>query len=300
MGYEDLRIRDLSRVSEQWTPPISALGGPPAHELYADLVVHAGLQLMRDVRSRPWVILRDGAQRRAFPAPSAELRSALDRFRMRRNLRPVPENDIEEFVRIVEARTSDPDVAIPTLRSPVIEQTMMPVRPTPAPMPSERTPAFQDPPALPTQPALSSLDGPERPAHDLSDPPVPLLPQVDLAAVAPALTVSGEPLNSSVSGARGPTVGQDPTLARYVRVFRELVRERDWMGTTQELSKLTRDDPFSMYDSLLRFRSELAENNVLVTNVEVGGVFQWLAVDRTRVGNVPTESPRTIPRLFAR
>lgn len=116
MFTHEVRIRDISRnPSNEWTPPIGAMGGPPAHELYRDLVLYAGLRLLRDGEGRPWVAMQDGERRRTFQVPSSELRGALDRFRMRRNLRPIPESDLEDFTRIVEARISDPDIRIPIL-----------------------------------------------------------------------------------------------------------------------------------------------------------------------------------------
>ena len=121
---DEVRILDLSGGPRaEWQPPIGALGGPPAHELYHDLVVHAGLRLLRDDDGDPWIEIQDGERRRAFRVPSLEMRAALDRFRMRRNLRPVPDNDIQDFVRVVEARILDPDAAIPASPPTVSEGT---------------------------------------------------------------------------------------------------------------------------------------------------------------------------------
>lgn len=283
MGFDDLKIRDLSRLSGEWTPPIGVMGGPPAHELYADLVVHAGLQLFRDVKSRPWVVLRDGAQRRAFLAPSPELRGALDRFRMRRNLRPVPENDIQEFVRVVEARISDPDVKIPLLKAPVLERGPVPEREPPSVPPDGH--------ALPRwkeledriDEALRDLDELDR--HPAGSRELPLTSAKldggendDIALTAPRA-----PRDLSVSGARKLPESEEGNLARYVRVLGQLVHDGSWMGTTQELAKLTKDDPMTMFDALLRYRSELADHNILIANIEVEGGYRWLAVNRATI-----------------
>ncbi len=91
-----------------------------------------------------------------------------------------------------------------------------------------------------------------------------------------------EPLDLSVSGGRAlPVAGE--ALPRYVRVFQELIRDGGWMGTTRELAERTGDDPFTLFDSLIRYRAELAGQGILVANVEVGDGFRWLAVDRSRI-----------------
>jgi hypothetical protein len=284
VGYEDLKIRDVSRLTGQWTPPIGAMGGPPAHELYKDLVLYAGLQLFRDSQSHPWVVLLDGAQRRAFPVPSIELRSAIDRFRMRRNVRPVPESDIEEFVRIVEARISDPDVDIPVLKSPVAERSSVPERDPPTPSPTSREP----PPRWKElndqiDSALRDIDALDQGRSNHSDPPPGTpLPESSAAEERPLISPEIE-VDSAISGGRRLPPTQGSTITRYVRVLRELVHDGAWMGSTRELSALTRDDPLSLFDSLLRYRSQLAENDILIANVEVGGNYQWLAVDRSKI-----------------
>ena len=76
-------------------------------------------------------------------------------------------------------------------------------------------------------------------------------------------------------------------LQRYVRVLRRLVRDGDWMGTTRDLSEEVRDDPFTLYNSLLRYRSEIAENDILIANVEDSRGMCWLAVDRSKVRGTP-------------
>ena len=102
-------------------------------------------------------------------------------------------------------------------------------------------------------------------------------PRIPLPAIG-----AGSAVDPSVSGARAlpaPEVG----LPRYVKVFRELIQSGSWMGTTRMLSDLTGDDPFQVFESLLRFRSELATSGILLANIELDEGFRWLAVDRTKV-----------------
>jgi hypothetical protein len=288
VGFDDLKIRDLSRGTGAWTPPISAMGGPPAHQLYSDLVVFAGLQLYRDGRSRPWIVLRDGAQRHAFLAPSNELRSALDRFRMRRNLRPLTETTIDEFVRIVEARISDPDVAIPLLRSPISEPV------TEAPAAAEVSPPEPKPASRfreldqDIDSAIRDLELLEHRGGRADGPSDRAEGELPTDEDAPVLR-EPSPIDPTISGARALPAVQNPELERYVRVFGRLVQNGGWLGTTQDLSRLTREDPIKLYDSLLRLRSGLAERNILVANVEVEGTYRWLAVDRSRLREPATE-----------
>ncbi len=283
VGFDDVRIREVSRINGQWTPPIGAMGGPPAHELYRDLVVYADLQLFRDARSRAWVVLRDGAQRHAFPVPSAELRSALDRFRMRRNLRPVPETDIEEFARIVEARISDPDVEIPTLQAPVTEPAPPPAAESAGIEPEENGSVSTDRLRREVESMLQALEGEGSVLEATGAAPAPESAPRRPRPRIPLPTIGGGPtIDPTVSGARSlppPEVG----LPRYVRVFRELIQSGSWMGTTRTLSDLTGDDPFQVFESLLRFRSELATSGILLANIELDDGFRWLAVDRTKV-----------------
>jgi len=309
VGYGDVKIRDLSRRFTEWTPPIGALGGPPAHALYTDLVQYAGLQLFRDSRGRPWVVLRDGAERRAFLVPSPELRSALDRFRMHRNLAPVPESHITDFVRVVQARVSDPDVAIPILRSPVVEPVSLPEwRPIAPPASSEPVGAPDEPEGRPVMPPpVADFEAPESPPSiDPSEPPEPpppvLEPSFPLGPVPPVSMppsppeprlptsepvipppeVPGSPIDLSVSGARRFPSTENAGLARYVSVLQTLVQDGGWLGTTEELSNLMQDEPLAMFDSIHRYRSELERRNILITSVEVEDGFRWLAVDRAR------------------
>jgi len=91
MEADEVRIRELiEHQTGEWVPPISALGGPPAHVLYHELVLHAGLKLYRDAEGQALVVFLDGEGRRSFRCPSPELMGALDRFRMRRGFVPPP------------------------------------------------------------------------------------------------------------------------------------------------------------------------------------------------------------------
>jgi hypothetical protein len=244
-AYETgIKIRDVAMppVSD-WTPPIGAMGGPPAHELYRDLVLHAGLKLYRGPSREPWVVLKDGERRRGFVVPSPELRGALDRFRMRRNLRPVAERDIDDFVRIVEARVSDPDVALPRLEEEV-----------------GGVPSFAATHLLPGE----ETEGPwtEEPLAETREVAFPV---------------------AAISGGRAEPEDPTVTIPRYVRVLRELVRNGEWMGTTAELSQRVGDDPERVFGTLIEHRIRFAEGGVVVAPVEVEEGWRWLAVDRTRV-----------------
>ncbi|HTW39348.1 MAG TPA: hypothetical protein VMF04_00575 [Thermoplasmata archaeon] len=275
MTNEDIGILDLSRIGRsEWTPPIGALGGPPAHELYHDLVVHAGLRLMRDEAGRPVVELQDGEHRRTFVVPSVDLRAALDRFRMRRNLRPVPESDIDEFARVIGARVSDPDVDIPLFR------------PAPAAVRDEALPGPLTPPTW----AVDELDhlmqevdaiqgrAPEPPADD-PEPPGPR----EFGSHPTLHTRLPHRWHTGVSGARSTEEVTDPRLPRYVRVLRELVQEGAWIGTLTEISRRTGDDTEEVFATLLRFHTDLVGNDLVVAPVEVEEGWRWVVVDRTRV-----------------
>ncbi len=306
MGVEEIRIREVSRYADdEWIPPIDAMGGPPAHVLYHDLVRFAGLRLFCDAKSRPWAALQDGAHRRAFPVPSPELRGAIDRFRMRRNLRPVPEDDIAQFVRIVVARVFDPDVDTPRLGSPMCER--MPSGGAAQPrmtLPSGATPPWNEGAVASSRvPAPASRwaelgrevetlidDLGESPAAGAPVPPTaPLAPRPArrlAAAPPPEPEPVDPPAEFSRSGGRAVESADEEGSPRYVRVITGLVRDGAWMGTTRELSELTGDDPITVFDSLIRYRTELASHDLLVANVRVEDGYRWLAVDRSRVHSV--------------
>lgn len=277
MTNDDVEIFDLSRTPKgEWTPPIGAMGGPPAHELYRDLVTHAGLKLLRDDSGAPWVEIQDGEHRRAFPVPSLDLRAALDRFRMRRNLRPVPEEDIDEFARVVEARVSDPDVEIPP-RPP-------PDAPGGGLGPGTGVPS----PAVPNW-AVDELDDL---LHEVdavqgrAPNPVPEGPTVPgPREFSPHPTLRSRiprRWHTGVSGGRQWPVPPDPRLPRYVRALRELVRNGAWTGSLSEISRRTGDDTEQVFATLLQFHTDLVGNDLLVAPVEVEDGWQWVVVDRTR------------------
>lgn len=414
MFTNEVRIRDISRnSSNEWTPPIGAMGGPPAHELYRDLVLYAGLRLLRDNEGHPWVAMQDGERRRTFRVPSAELRGALDRFRMRRNLRPVPETDLEDFTRIIEARISDPDIRIPSLldsalpridpndgsfhsaapmtpgraaapiREEVPDDLDRPAEPGPigsvrAPPPSPPSLVARSPPELVVQPRsdpplpLEDPDLPEPEDEPESDPvasttvrsgpswvmhaarspvrtnpepepgrwPVPPPPvtapapwreerappkgaeeprapspalerEVDallealedpserrpriprLLAPAPPWSEGQEspapPVRAprvapeSISGGRLEVPDPMGSLPTYIRVLKHLVSHGGWLGTTTELARLTGEDPETVFASLLQYRPNLNQNNIVVATVEVEDGWRWLAVDRSQL-----------------
>ncbi len=283
MPNEELSILDLAKAGRgEWVPPIGAMGGPPAHELYRDLVTHAHLRLVRDADGSPWVELQDGERRRAFPVPSPELRAALDRFRMRRNLRPVPEGDIEEFARVAEARASDPDVELPTADQPL-------------------TPGAEAPPVA----AGTGAPGPDRPAPSWAMTELDhLMHEVDAiqgrAASIPEESdgdAAGAPYlpphvfhrrlpqrwHTGVSSARVVRSGTDPRLPRYVRALRELVQDGTWLGPLTEISRRTGDDTNEVFSSLLRFHIDLVGNDLVVAPVEVEDGWQWVVIDRGRL-----------------
>ncbi len=283
MTNEQIEILDLSKVARaEWVPPIGAMGGPPAHELYRDLVAHAGLRLYRGDNGSPWVELQDGEHRRLFRVPSTELRAALDRFRMRRNLRPVPEGDIDEFARVVEARILDPDVVIPI-----------------GPPPSEARPTGppnrrDGPPKAPNGWAVDELDDlmhevdaiqgraptdpdPTRPRSPLPSPPAPIHRRVP------------QPWQTATSSARAPRPGADPRLPRYLRALRDLVQDGTWIGNLSEIARRTGEDTSEVFCALLQFHSDLVGHGLVVAPVEVEDGWQWVVVDRARVRPGPSD-----------
>jgi hypothetical protein len=289
---DEVHIRDVSRfATNEWMPPIGAMGGPPAHELYRDLVLHAGLHLLKDDEGRPWVELLDGEHRRAFRVPSGELRWALDRFRMRRNLRPVPDHDIDDFARIVDARISDPDVEIPPVgdipseESTVAEHEVAPelslanseamMKEIEAEVGStlQRTEPETERPSLLAPPLEGGLSWKDAPS-------VPFVPE----------TRSVEPMDLSISGGHLESPAPANGAPHYIQVLKDLVRNGGWLGTTSELSRLMGDDPERVFASLLQYRSNLAENDILVATVEVEDGWRWLAVARSQLRSLRGET----------
>jgi hypothetical protein len=285
---DEVKIRDLSRPnSNEWTPPIGAMGGPPAHELYRDLVAHGGLRLMRDRDGNPWVEMQDGERRRSFRVPGMALRGALDRFRMRRNLRPAPESDLEDFARVVAARVSDPDVRLPFYD--LVARERAPPAPEPGGDPAPELDST-DPDVSTGSPleeelarVLQEVDevrgGPEVSAP-VSAPEAPWkeTPEDGETAVASMVAV-----DSSISGGVRTPIGPEDPLPRYLRVLRGLAAGGGWLGTLGELGRLTREDPDAVFGSLLKFHSQLTQNHLVVAPVEVEDGWRWLVVDRTRL-----------------
>jgi hypothetical protein len=280
---EELAIFDLSKDGRgEWVPPIGAMGGPPSHELYRDLVTHARLRLMRDADGAPWVELQDGEHRRAFPVPSDELRAALDRFRMRRNLRPVPAADIEEFARVVEARVSDPDIELPA-----------------GPDDGRELPGGT--PLEPVSPpesnwAVDELDHLMREVDQIQG----RASAVEAEPPRPAAATFGHPAafhrrlpqrwHMGVSSARAARPGTDPRLPRYIRALRELLQDGSWIGTLSEIGRRTGDDTNEVFSALLQFHTDLVGNDLVVAPVEVEEGWQWVVVDRSRLRGPPGAS----------
>ena len=300
MTTEELGILDLSKVGKgEWVPPIGAMGGPPAHELYRDLVAHAGLRLLRDGAGLPWIEIQDGEHRRSFPVPSLELRAALDRFRMRRNLRPVPEADIEEFARVVEARVSDPDIEIP----PSAEASTVPTADAErADLEPETTPTE----AVPIPGVARAVDELDQLMHEVDSVQgrVPSSPTDEEASPSWIGSVHPVPLHSrlphrwhsGVSGARTTAPPKDGRVPKYVRVLRELVEDGTWIGSLSEIASRTGDDTEQVFAALLQFHSDLVGNDLVVAPVEVEEGWRWLVVDRGRLRSASSgrlSPPRT-------
>jgi hypothetical protein len=286
---EEIGIRDLSRsASCEWIPPIGAMGGPPAHELYRDLVRYAGLRLLRDGEGNPCIEMHDGERRRRFRVPSGELREALDRFRMRRSLRPVPDAELAELTRIIQARASDPDILIPTFDEresdpPQPRAELRPlIVPTLSPIPQE-SPFEEEIDAI-----IQELDGAGRPAA--TPQPIAKAPSARSEVVGPptpVVSVSAS-VNPSISGGR---ISYEPAgdLPRYIQALRTLVRNGGWLGTTSEISSLTGDNPEKVIVCLREYCSDLAKDNIAVAPIETKEGWRWLAVDLHRL----TSSQRT-------
>lgn len=308
MTDDELRILDLSRRPRgEWEPPIGAMGGPPAHELYHDLVAHAGLKLMRDLDGHPWIEIQDGERRRALEVPSPELRGALDRFRMRRNLRPVPESDIEEFVRVVEARVSDPDIAFPERSMPREALTL----PEPDAGGSPVADASADPTSPPAEPAppdapvedgwaVQRLD---RLMEEVDEIQGRAAPKPEAERDRPWWNQYGHPVplhsrlphrwHASMSGGRrDDTPSPEGDLSRYLRALRELVRDGAWIGPLHEIGKRTGDEPDAVFAALLKYHTDLVTEGLVVAPVELEEGWRWMVVDRSRIPSSPESSDR--------
>ncbi len=289
MTDEELRILDLSRRPRgEWEPPIGAMGGPPAHELYHELVNHAGLRVLRDLDGHPWIEIQDGERRRALAVPSDELRAALDRFRMRRGLRPVPDSDIEEFARVVIARASDPDVAFPERSHP---ETPRPAADAAASVDAAPTPA-EEPDGDGW--AVERLD---RMMEEVDEIQGRASPAPETPRDVPWWSQYGHPVplhsrlphrwHASMSGARQERPTPDGDLSRYLRALRELVRDGAWIGPLNEIGRRTGDDPETVFAALLKYHTDLVTEGLVVAPVELEEGWRWMIVDRSRI---PTPS----------
>lgn len=240
------------REPAEWVPPISALGGPPAHVLYNELVMYAHLKVYRTSGAEPLLVFLDGESRRSFNCPSPELTGALDRFRMRRGLRPSPAKDVDDFSRIIHARITDPDAHVPLPPPDVPPTTQLDTVAEPAPPAAERGrhKVVAATPAIP------------------GDPWVPL-------------TIPG--LSLSFSGGFMHAGRKEPPLPHYVRVLQSLVRRGGWMGTTQDLSTRLGEDETRLTENLIRYRADLAEFGIVVANVQVESGWRLLVVDRAHL-----------------
>ncbi len=294
MTDEELRILDLSRRPRgEWEPPIGAMGGPPAHELYHELVNHAGLRVLRDLDGHPWIEIQDGERRRALPVPSDELRAALDRFRMRRGLRPVADADIEEFARVVIARASDPDVAFPERSHPE----------TPRPAPDAAAPVDPGPPPA-DEPAAEgwAVERLDRMMEEVDEIQGRASPAPEAPRDVPWWSRYGHPVplhsrlphrwHASMSGARQERPAPDGDLSRYLRALRELVRDGAWIGPLHEIGRRTGDDPETVFAALLKYHSDLVIEGLVVAPVELEEGWRWMIVDRSRIPPSPDERDR--------
>jgi hypothetical protein len=229
---------------------------------------------MRDDSGHAVVELQDGEHRRPFSVPSPELRSAFDRFRMRRNLRPVPESDIDEFTRVVEARISDPDVEIPRFRPPTA--------PAPPPAPAAEPPNWAVDELDNMMREVDAIQG--RAPNPVPDEPTPPGPKE--FGLRPTLhTRLPHRWHTGVSGGRPSEPADDPRLPRYLRALRELVQDGAWIGPLSEISRRTGDDTQEVFATLLRFHTDLVDHDLVVAPVEVEEGWRWLVVDRQRAAN---------------
>lgn len=283
---EDIVIRDVSRpLTKEWVPPIGAMGGPPAHELYRELVQRAGLRLFRDHQGNPYVALRDGEHRRTFRVPSLELREALDRFRMSRNLRPVPEQELVDFARVVEARVTDPDIFVPTVDigqpGPHDARAYRRGPPPDSPRETARSAGWEE--------EMSSIAQDEDETSRAEVPPVPVVKAPSawsdvVETLAPTAPAPPPPLPSISGGRRLPPA--DDGLLQYASALRTLMNGAEWVGTTAELSHLTGDSPEKVFARLRAYRSDLAGQDIVVVPVETRAGWRWLAVDGSRLPGI--------------
>jgi hypothetical protein len=198
---------------------------------------------------------------------------------MRRNQRPVPDAELAELARVVEARVSDPDIIVPSRDVGDLERprALLPdrSREVPADAPARSIPMAETAP----EPDLPGVDG-------IGNPP----PLGSTAAKAPSAwtdivehlgpnSVPARPLVASTSGGRR-TPPAPSELPRYLSAIRDLVVGGGWIGTMSELSSLIGEKPEQVFADLRAHRSELASYGLVVTPVETEDGWRWAAFDR--------------------
>jgi len=107
-----IAIRDLSKSQAPpgvWLPAInSATGGPQSHAIYHELATRAGMRLQRTKDGHAMVTVSEAGAVHLLAVPSPEFYRFVDRFRVARRLRVLPESALNELSRIIEARVGDP------------------------------------------------------------------------------------------------------------------------------------------------------------------------------------------------
>jgi len=105
-------IRDLSDNGPPpgvWLPAINvATGGPQSHVVYHELVKHARMRLSRTTDGGAMVAVTESGAVHLLKVPSPEFYRFVDRFRVARRLRVLPEGALGELARVIQARVGDP------------------------------------------------------------------------------------------------------------------------------------------------------------------------------------------------
>jgi hypothetical protein len=203
----------------------------------------------------------------------------------------VPESDIDEFARVVEARVSDPDVEIPF--ASIDSETE--VRPSPTdtdsgPKPPEAPPSKDGWAVDELDHLMREIDSVQgrTSASDLASKDA--APWVRYSHPVPLHSRLPHRWHASVSGGRSAPSGIEPGLPRYVRVLRELVQEGSWIGSLGEIARRTGDDTDHAFANLLKFHADLVGKDLVVAPVEVERGWQWLVVDRSRIRPATSDS----------
>jgi len=128
-------IRDLSDHIPPpgvWLPAINvATGGPQSHVVYHELVKHAKMRLSRTTDGGAMVSVAESGAVHLLKVPSPEFYRFVDRFRVARRLRVLPEGALGELARVIEARVGDPgfvedQVRVPTPAEPSLPSSIIP------------------------------------------------------------------------------------------------------------------------------------------------------------------------------